>query len=232
MINKIDHNFWVAEQPIKYFGLSIRTRMTIIQLQNGELVVISPINLNAQAIQQLSALGRIGHIIAPNLYHYMFANQFKEQYPNAIFWAAPGLKEKKPNLSIDKTIGEEPFTLQSELDYIFFDGFRTLVPSGFESLNECVFLHPETGTLILTDAAFNFDQTFPWITRLVTRISGSYNALGPSTLEKLAITEKQKLKNAVNTILKWDFDRVVMAHGSVVERGGKEAFAKAYMFLN
>lgn len=232
MLQKIDQNLWVAEQPIKYFGLNLRTRMTVIRLQSGEIVIISPIRLSEQAIQQLNELGGVTHIIAPNLYHYMFANPLKEQYPNAVFWAAPGLKEKEPDLSIDQTLEEDPFTLSNELEYLFFEGFRTLVPSGFESLNECIFFHSATRTLIITDAAFNFDATFPWTTQLAARVSGIYDMLSPSWLEKLAIAEKGQLSNAINKALEWDFDRVIMAHGSVIESGGKQAFSRAYAFIH
>ncbi|MEM6452659.1 MAG: DUF4336 domain-containing protein [Cyanobacteria bacterium P01_D01_bin.105] len=230
-LQEIDLNLWVAQQPLRYFGLGIRTRMTVIRFANDELVIISPIRLNPKAIQQLDDLGKVSHIIAPNLYHYMFAADFQAQYPDSIFWATPGLKEKEPDLAIDKTIGEENFPFASELKSIFFDGFRTLVPSGFESLNEWVFCHVATRTLIITDAAFNFDRTFPWSTQLAARASGIYNRLSPSLLEKLAITEKETLRSAVASILDWDFDRVIMAHGQVVECGGKQAFSHAYSFL-
>jgi len=65
------------------------------------IVVISPIQVNDTIVSQLSELGTISHIIAPNLYHYLFAANFKKLYPNAKFWAAPGLEAKKPDLSIE-----------------------------------------------------------------------------------------------------------------------------------
>lgn len=231
MLKAVDLNIWVAEQPLKYFGLSIRTRMTIVRLNNNDLAIISPIQISQSIIQQLDQIGKVQHIIAPNLYHYLFAADFKQHYPKSIFWATPGLKEKEPDLPIDKILeaGQIPFL--SQLNALFFDGFRTLVPSGAESLNEFVFLHPQTRTLILTDAAFNFDETFPLTTQIAARIGGAYKTLSPSWLEKMAISEKEKVKASVESVLKWDFDRVIMAHGAIVEAGGKQAFSDAYRFL-
>lgn len=77
MLREIDKNLWVAEQPLKYFGLSVGTRMTVIRLANGELVVISPIQIDEATIQQLNQIGDVAHIIAPNLYHYLFTSNFK-----------------------------------------------------------------------------------------------------------------------------------------------------------
>ena len=157
MLKEIDEGIWVAEQPLRYFGLSIGTRMTVIRLANRELVIISPIQINEATARQLNELGQVRHIVAPNLYHYFFAAEFKAFYPNATFWAAPGLDIKQPELPIDEIISSHSSRQWDGIETMLFDGFRTLSLSGFNSLNECVFFHPASRTLILTDTAFHFD---------------------------------------------------------------------------
>jgi hypothetical protein len=227
MLREIDRDIWVAEQPLRYFGLSFGTRMTVIRLANRELVVISPIQVSDEIVRQLAELGTVKHIIAPNLYHYLFAAKFKTLYPNGTFWAAPGLEVKKPDLAIDKIINSDTNSLYG-LEYVFFDGFRTLGLSGFDSLNECVFFHSASHTLILTDTAFHFDESFPALTQFATRVLGGYKSLSPSLLERIATTEKEKVRKSVEKILGWDFERVIMAHGSIVEQNGKEKFKEGY----
>ena len=51
MLKEVDTNIWVAEQKLKYLGLQVGTRMTIIRLNNGELVVISPIKIDKKLIR-------------------------------------------------------------------------------------------------------------------------------------------------------------------------------------
>lgn len=228
MLRKIDRDIWVAEQPLRYFGLSVGTRMTVIRLANRELVVISPIQVNDTIVSQLGELGTVSHIIAPNLYHYLFAANFKKLYPNAKFWAAPGLEAKKPDLSIDRTIQGEANSLWNGLEYVFFDGFRTLSLSGFDSLNECVFFHPASRTLILTDTAFHFDESFPIITQFASRAIGGYKKLSPSILERIATKDKEKVRESVKQVLGWDFERVIVAHGSIIETQGKQKFKEGY----
>lgn len=228
MLRKIDENIWVAEQPLRYLGLSIGTRMTVIQLTNRELAVISPIQMNDALVNHLNELGTVKHIIAPNLYHYLFTTKFKALYPCATFWAVPGLKLKIPNLPINREIREGANNQWNHLECIFLDGFRTLALSGFDSFNECVFLHSVSRTLILTDAAIHIDEDFSLLTQLATRVVGGYKSLSPSSLERIATTEKVKVKKSVEKILKWDFDRVIMAHGSIIEQNGKEAFRQGY----
>ena len=42
---------------------------------------------------------------------------------------------------------------------------------------------------------------------------------------------KQAVLDSVARILKWDFDRITLAHGDVIERGAKVALQDAYSFL-
>lgn len=228
MLKQIDPDIWVAQQPLRYFGLSVGTRMTVIRLANRELAVISPIELNDAIALSLNALGTIRHIIAPNLYHYLFAANFKMHYPEATFWAAPGLEAKKPDLAIDRTIQGNANSFWDGLEYVLFDGFRTLGLSSFDLVNECVFFHSTSRTLILTDIAFHFDESFPAIVQLATKVLGGYKNLSPSLLEKIATTDKEKVEESVKKVLGWDFERVIMAHGSIIENNGKQQFKEGY----
>ncbi|MGD1898255.1 MAG: DUF4336 domain-containing protein [Phormidesmis sp.] len=224
----LDHNLWVAEQPLKYLGLEVGTRMTVVRLSSQALAVISPIALNSELKQQLARIGTVEHIISPNLYHYLYAADFKYAYPTATFWAAPGLQEKKPNLPIDKVIQANSSPLWNDLEGLYFEDFKTLSPGGFDALNEWVFFHAASRTLILTDTAFHFDNSFPFVTKLLTRVTGDYQKLAPSDFERIATTDKQSVKETVEKILSWDFERVVMAHGSIVEEDAKRKLEKDY----
>jgi Domain of unknown function (DUF4336) len=228
MLREIDTEIWVAEQPLRYLGLSVGTRMTVVRLANGELAVISPIQTSDAMVNQLSQLGTVTHIIAPNLYHHLFATNFKSIYPQATFWAVPGLELKQPDLSIDRIIKGNSDSTWNGLEFLFFDGFRVLGLKGFDSLNECVFFHSASRTLILTDIAFHFDESFPLLTQFATRVLGGYKRLSPSLLEQIATKDKESVRKSVEGVLNWNFERVIVAHGSIVEQNGKEKFKQGY----
>ncbi len=233
MLREIDKNIWVAEQPFKYFGLEVGTRMTVIRLLNGELITISPIQIDDQTINQLNEIGQVTYIIAPNLYHHLFISKFQSIYPKAELWIPPGLESKIPNISIYKIINVLQGNIFEEIDYLLFDGFKTLDLSGVSILNEFVFCHRQSRTLILTDTAFHFNQSFSLRTRLAAKFLGIYEKLTPSPLEKLAIAEKQKVKDSVKKVLSWNFNRVIMAHGSIIEDNGNQKLKEGYeSFLN
>jgi hypothetical protein len=228
MLRAIDRDLWVAEQPLQYFGLGIGTRMTVVRLVNDELAIISPIQLDEVLVGELNELGTVTHIIAPNLYHHLFIAECKAVYPAATVWATAGLGAKRPELAIDRAIVPNPDSPWPGLECLFFDGVKTLAPSGPDPLEEWVFFHAASRTLILTDTAFCFDKSFPWLTRLVTKVGGSYNSLSPSLLERVATTAKEPVKAAVEQILGWDFERVIMAHGRIVERDGRQELKRGY----
>lgn len=228
MLRELDDNIWVSEQPLKYFGLSVGTRMTVISLTNGELIVISPIQVDDLTIDQINKLGNVSYIIVPNLYHHLFAASFKAIYPNALLLASPGLESKRPDLLIDKFLPDVDNIFKNEVEYLLFDGISTFGLSGTALLHEFVFFHQASKTLVLTDTAFHFDDSFSATTQLVAKLIGGYKKLSPSLLEKFATRETEKVKQSVQSVLTWDFDRVIMAHGSVLENDGKRQFKEGY----
>ena len=207
--------------------------LTVICLSGNRILLISPIKLEPQTQQAIKDLGTVAYIIAPNLFHYLYIQECKNVYPQAKLLAVPGLETKKPEITIDQVFFQDEIDFQSELEYILFTGFQVLTIPKAATLNEIVFYHRESKTLILTDTAFNFDRTFPWVTQLAAKVMGSYDTLRPSLLEKLVIEDKAKVKASVEKILSWDFQRVIMAHGNIVENDAKQQLKKGYeWFLN
>ncbi len=228
MLRAIDQDLWVAEQPLKYFGLEVGTRMTIVRLQDGRLIVISPIASDDAMIQQLNQLGVVSDIVAPNLYHHLFLAQFKQRYPHAKLWATSGLEQKCPNLLIDQYLSEQTIGLLDEIEAVPVSGFNTFDIKGYSPLNEWVFFHSKSRTLIVTDLAFYLDGHSSLTTQLISRLFGVYGQLRPSWLERIATRDKARVKQSIQHILTWEFERVIMAHGRIVERNGKRQFQQGY----
>lgn len=70
-------NIGVVDGPFEYvsaLGLKLRwpftTRMTVVQLQNGDLFLHSPIAYDAALANRLKSLGRVRHLVSPNRGHY------------------------------------------------------------------------------------------------------------------------------------------------------------------
>jgi hypothetical protein len=221
-------NVWIAQQPLRFLGLRVGTRMTIVRLDDGRLIVISPVQLNPELIQQIDAIGTVAYMIAPNRYHHLFAQGFQQQYPQAEFWAAIGLAEKRPDLPIKQVMTEESGNITETFFYQQFCGVNVPGVGAVDPLNEVVFFHAPSRTLIITDIAFHFDAGMAWETRLAGKLIRSYDQLKPSLLEKWAMRDRAAVEKSIRSVLNWDFDRVIMAHGKLIETNGKAMLKSGY----
>jgi len=99
-------------------------------------------------------------------------------------------------------------------------------------MNELVFFHAASRTLVLTDLAFNVRSADSFVTRLFMRVNGALGTFGPSRLAKrVFLGDLAEVRIGIDRILAWDFDRVVVSHGEVLESGGREALRTGYAWL-
>jgi hypothetical protein len=223
-LRQLAQDIWVAERPQAFYGLEVGTRMTVIRLADGSLLLHSPVALDAELRRELDALGRVRFAVAPNRVHHLYAGQVAEAYPGARLWVGPGLERKRPDLVFEGILGDEaPAEWKGQLDQVFVRG------RPYE--NEVVFCHRASRTLILCDLAFNFGPSAAAATRLLMRLIRSYGRFGPTKLDPLLIRDRRAARESLTRILAWDFDRVVVAHGDVLESGGREALRQGYSWL-
>jgi hypothetical protein len=108
---------------------------------------------------------------------------------------------------------------------------QTLV-GGMPALNEVAFFHPASRTLLLTDLCFNYPPSESSWLRLYRRWIQDYEAkFTMARIIKLMVRDRRALGSSCDRILRWDFDRVTLTHGEILESGGKEAFRNAFRWL-
>lgn len=71
------------------------TTMTVGTLNDeGHLFLHSPIPLSQPLLAEVKSLGQVTHIIAPNLQHWLFVEEWFDAFPNAqIYTCQPALNE-------------------------------------------------------------------------------------------------------------------------------------------
>lgn len=226
-LNAIAPNLWIVTQPFRFVGLEIGSCMTVIRLPSGDLVIISPINLNESLQQQILALGTVRYLIAPNLFHHLSIGVAKTLFPKATVIGVPGLPEKRPDLVIDGLLAESG-EFESVLSYHPIQGFAAFIPPKIQLANEVVFFHRPSQTLIITDLAFNFDQYSDGLVRLLAKAIGNYQVLRPTFLEKWGTRNKRAVETSIRQLLEWDFERIIPGHGSMIEADAKARFIEGY----
>ena len=98
-------------------------------------------------------------------------------------------------------------------------------------LNEVVFYHRASRTLVLTDTAHNIGPDAAAFTRFFFKLFGGYGRLSTSLAERVATKDRAAVRRTVDAILQWDIQRVIMAHGHIVEGNGAQALRDAYAWL-
>lgn len=200
------------------------TRMTVIKLSNGGLFLHSPIALDSGLRAELGGLGEVRAIVAPNKFHHLYAGDCRKAYPNAKLYGAPGLPEKRKDLSFDGLLADEPrVEWRGDIEQLRI--------RGMSMLNEVAFFHPASRTLILTDLVFNVPAGRPWGIPILSGLLGVGGGFGPSRLGRWLIRDKQAARASLGQIMRWDFDRVIVAHGNVLESGGHRKVRDAFGFI-
>ncbi|MBI3247262.1 MAG: DUF4336 domain-containing protein [Deltaproteobacteria bacterium] len=215
---------WVLDRQLRFpGGARLPLRTTIIRLSNGALVVVSPPPLiESNSAAAIDSIGLVKQVVAPNTFHYLYAAEFMGRYPEASLLVSPGLLERVPELPPAAELGPSPPEGWSgELD------IAVLGP--VHRLSEVVFFHLPTGTLILTDLAFNMTRFARRFDRIAWRVAGVPDGFGPSrTARLLLLGDHAEAVRCLRRVSEWPIRRIVVAHGEVVEHDAKAQFLKAF----
>jgi hypothetical protein len=224
LVTIVDNQLWSVPHTIRLGpGIYLPARMTIIRLDAESLALHSPVPLTAAQLDAIRAIGRVTTIIAPNNFHHLYLRPAIEAFPDADVWAAPGLPAKRPKLALRNLLGPDakpPFA----------DRLTPIFLAGGPKMDETVFLHRATRTLVVTDSYFHLKSTTGWLTPLVFRLTGSLKP-GQSRIWRSTVKDRQAMAAASRAVAALDFDRIVMAHGEVLHSGGKAAWVAATAWL-
>jgi len=215
----------VLDRPFRFRGLEIGTRATVVTLDSGDLLVHSPVRFGEDVRAALAPLGPVRHLVAPNRMHHLALGDWARAYPAASLHGAPGLAKKRPDLAFATVLDDvAPQAWAGQL--------AQMLLLGAPRYNEVAFLHQRSGTLVLADALFGWGSEHPPLTRLGARLLGAYGRWArPHNALFGTVAHPAALRESIERVLAWDFDRIVISHGRIVERRGREVLRDAYAFL-
>ena len=98
-------------------------------------------------------------------------------------------------------------------------------------MREVAFFHRASRTLILVDLVENFTPATPGTNlflRIVFRALGMWNRPGPAPEYRFAWGDKARVREGMERILAWDFERVILSHGDVITRDARQIVAQAW----
>jgi len=213
-LREIAPGIHLAESTVRFYGVRIQTRMTVVELSGSRLFVHSPVALDGAIRADLDDLGEVAFVVSPNKIHHLSIGDYIDAYPRAKVFASPGLPERRADLAFDGVLGDQPDPgWAAELDQAEIRGNVFFA--------EIVFLHRASRTLIVTDLVENLDSTTASIFgRTLARLFGVGSEPVASPEHRLYTQDAPAAAVSLERIRSWDFERIVLSHGALIESGG------------
>ena len=219
-LKPIAENIWIVdgdliEMDAVLTKLPFSTRMTVIKLANGQLWCHSPIQPNQALFDQLDALGPVAHLVSPNKIHYAYIADWKKRYPKAITSFDEKLTDKAPQA--------------------WEDQINQLVFKGSAYIEEVVFFHKDSQTLILTDLIENF-ETEHFASPLRSKAYKLVRVAAPDGQTPIDyrmtfIGHQKEAKECLEQMLAWQPEKIILAHGSCFLENGTAKLRRALRWI-
>jgi glyoxylase-like metal-dependent hydrolase (beta-lactamase superfamily II) len=212
-------DLWIATRSFTNELGVVTSRMTVIRLRDGRILVHSPVPIEPDLRSAVENLGRVGALIAPNLFHHQFISEWRSAFPEAKAFGVPGLVAKKSDFEFDGVLEDAtPSEWVGQVDQV--------VINGIPDYGEVVFFHRQSRTLIVSDLVFNYSPV------QAESDPGGADGLGPHSRLRSAISDSNALRKSIEDVLRRPFERVIVSHGEVVESDGHARFREGFAFLN
>lgn len=222
--NPLADRIWELNRPEKIGLVQFNHRMVVARLSSGGLWVHSPVHLDTEIQTSLDDLGNVEHLVAPSLFHDLHWPEYFAAYPEACFHCAPGLKEEHPELSFNELLTDAPpDAWAGEIDQ--------LIVSGMPKVNEFVFLHRPSRTLVVADLLFNLGRDLNLVSGILFWLFGTYGRIAVSRLFKSFIKDRVAMRQSIDQLLSWELDRIAVGHGEIIVDDARRSLERAYTFL-
>lgn len=215
LLNSVGEHIWETSCPLKLPGLRCDHRMVVAQLRSGKLWIHSPVTWSENLDNELKAIGPIDRFVAPNRFHDLYWPEWFRQYPDATFYCAPGMEKDHPDLGFHHILSH----IQGEE---WEDELKKLHIRGVPKINEFVFLHHRSRSLIVSDLVMQFDRRQNLLGKLFLQWDGIYDRLNISRLYRFCIRDNDAFQDSIKEMLSWEFEQIIVGHGPIVQGDARQ----------
>lgn len=209
-LRKLAEDVFEVDPPSRFVG----HRMVVIRLPASQgLWIHSPVAFSDQIWDQLDALapGEPRHLVIPSRTHDLYLKEWMERIPPETTYAPAALQKAHPDWAVGQTLTDS-----------FRAPWSGVLPHqilhGAPRVSEVAFQHLPSRTLILVDSVFNHTAAGkPLLTKLFLMADGASRGPSITRVFRLMIKDKPAFRAACAKVLAWEFDRVLVGHGAVIE---------------
>lgn len=238
VLKPVADEVWLIDGPVVHMAygpvrLPFPTRAVVVRLPSGELWVHSPtVGPPERLVAQLEALGPVRHLVSPNAIHYAGIPTWQARFPQALAWASPGVRDRSRSQGVEVRFDHDlddapPAAWAKAIDQLVFRGSRLL--------EEVVFFHRPSRTLLLTDLIENFEahKVHGFWLRAAMRVARVMDPDGqvPRDLRATYLGHKDQARACFERVRAWQPERILLAHGRCYERDAMKELDRAFRWL-
>jgi hypothetical protein len=211
-----DH-IWIQLFPLSMLGGHQGRVVTVLRLSSGKLIIHSTGPFSNADIAQIKALGEPGWLVDSMLRHDTFSKEKRSAFPDLPYLAPEGF----PLAAELKTqpLLPPPPEWSPEIQVVRI--------AGMPGVEEHVFLHVPSRTIIVADLVFNFAPSSGWRSFMRKTLMGVKESPDSARLYPLQIKDRAAYDASIRELLAWDFDRIIVGHNEPVLSNGKHLLAEA-----
>jgi hypothetical protein len=214
---------WVTERPVWFSGVRLRSRTTVVRLSGGALWVHSPCPPTEEVCAALDALGEVRWIVVPNRFHHLQTPATAARYPNARVVGPASARARNPHVNV--TMGAD------DPAYVRATPELTSVPlKGVPFLDETVFFHAASGSLIAADLLMSACARDHWTWRITARVVGRYEKVGTPPDVRVHARASEAVADSVAQMRALPLQRILVAHADPITDRPVQQLAESWDF--
>lgn len=215
-LNHLGEGLYERDEPGSILGMPIGHRMTVVRLSpeaGGGLWLHSPVAWTPELWAELEGLAppdEPRHLVIPSRTHDLHLGPWMERIPAATTYAPAALLKAHPDWQVDGILADQR-------EFVWTPDVRHQGLRGAPRVSEVDFLHHATKTLILTDVVFHLTAPRRGLGALLLKLNGCPPDICTTRMFRAMIKDRRSFGASIASMLRWDFERVLVGHGAVIE---------------
>lgn len=209
---------WSLVFPLRFFGLKLGRRVCVFRISGDRLVIHSTGPFSSEQMQAIRKLGTPSILLEGTTMHDTFSREGRKAFAGIQYLVPEGFPRR--------AIGKDTRSLQ-ELSALTDDEMESVRLEGIRTLTEYACFHRASRTLVLCDLLFNLVDASGWTRFSMRHFLGVKQWPAIDRPMRWAVRDRQAFADSIQEIFEWDFDRIMVAHGEIIEAEGKAIFREA-----
>lgn len=220
----VPDSIWATERPVWFSGVRMRSRTTVVRLSDGGLWVHSPGPPTDEVCAALDALGEVRWIVVPNKFHHLEAPATAARYPKARVVGPKTAQARNPKVSLAMGT-DDPAYIGATPD------LKPIQVRGVPFLDETVFFHAASGSLIAADLLISACARDHFTWRMAARIWGRYGKAKTPPDVRWSTRASPAAAESIAQLRALPLSRILVAHADPITDRPVQQLTEAWEFV-